>query len=248
LAAGYFAYQGVPVEAFPDLTNNQVVVVVEAPGFAAAEVEQRITYPLETAVMGVPGAEQVRSLSKFGLALITIVFEDSTPIYFARQLITERLTDARERLPVGVNPTLGPVATAVGEIYQYLVEGNGVDAMTAKTVHDWEVRTRLRSVKGVSEINSWGGLTKQFHIIVDPRKLEKYGLSLHQLFQAVANNNANFGGGFIEHHSERHSARTRPCRWRGRSASHRPRLRNGRQSSSAMWPKYKWRRCHGMAR
>ncbi len=207
LVAGYFAYQGVPVEAFPDLTNNQVVVVVEAPGLAAAEVEQRITYPLETAVMGAPGAEQVRSLSKFGLALITIVFEDRTPIYFARQLITERLADARERLPAGVNPMLGPVATAFGEIYQYLVEGNGVDAMTAKTVHDWEVRPRLRSVKGVSEINSWGGLTKQFHIIVDPGKLEKYGLSLHHIFQAVANNNTNFGGGFIEHHSERYTVR-----------------------------------------
>ncbi len=207
MVAGYLSYQGVPVEAFPDLTNNQVVVVVEAPGLAAAEVEQRITYPLETAVMGVPGAEQVRSLSKFGLALITIVFEDNVSVYFARQLITERLAEARERLPAGVNPTLGPVATAFGEIYQYLVEGDNIDTMTTKTVHDWEVRSRLRSVKGVSEVNSWGGLTKQFHIIVDPQKLEKYGLSLHQLFQAIVNNNASFGGGFIEHHSERYTVR-----------------------------------------
>jgi cobalt-zinc-cadmium resistance protein CzcA len=207
LLAGYYAYHSVPVEAFPDLTNNQVVVVAEAPGLAAVEVEQRVTYPIETAVMGVPGAEQVRSLSKSGLALITIVFDDNVPIYFARQLVNERLSAARERLPAGIAPTLGPVATAFGEIYQYLVEGEGVDAMTKKTVHDWEVRSRLRSVKGVSEVNSWGGLTRQFHIIVDPRKLEKYGLSLHQIFQAVANNNASFGGGFIEHHAERYTVR-----------------------------------------
>jgi cobalt-zinc-cadmium resistance protein CzcA len=207
LLVGVLAYRGVSVEAFPDLTNNQVVVVAEAPGLAAVEVEQRVTYPVETAMMGVPGADQVRSLSKFGLALITIVFEDQVPIYFARQLVTERLADARERLPAGITLTLGPVATAFGEIYQYLVEGDGIDAMTAKTVHDWEIRSRLRSVKGVSEINSWGGLTKQFHVIVDPLKLEKYDLSLREVFQAIANNNASFGGGFIEHHSERYTVR-----------------------------------------
>lgn len=207
ILAGILAYRGVSVEAFPDLTNNQVVVVAEAPGLAAVEVEQRVTYPVEIAMMGVPGAEQVRSLSKFGLALITIVFEDQVPIYFARQLVTERLADARERLPAGITLTLGPVATAFGEIYQYLVEGDGVDTMTAKTVHDWEIRNRLRSVKGVSEVNSWGGLTKQFHVIVDPLKLEKYGLSLRQVFEAIANNNASFGGGFIEHHSERYTVR-----------------------------------------
>ena len=207
IVVGILAYRGISVEAFPDLTNNQVVVVADAPGLAALEVELRVTYPVETAMMGVPGAEEVRSLSKFGLALITIVFEDQIPIYFARQLVTERLADARERLPVGITLTLGPVATAFGEIYQYLVEGEGVDAMTAKTVHDWEVRSRLRSVKGVSEINSWGGLTKQFHVIVDPLKLEQYGLSLRQVFEAIANNNASFGGGFIEHHSERYTVR-----------------------------------------
>lgn len=207
MLVGILAYRGISVEAFPDLTNNQVVVVAEAPGLAAVEVEQRVTYPVETAMMGVPGADQVRSLSKFGLALITVVFADQVPIYFARQLVTERLADARERLPAGITLTLGPVATAFGEIYQYLVEGDGVDAMMAKTVHDWEIRSRLRSVKGVSEVNSWGGLTKQFHVIVDPRKLEKYDLSLREVFQAIANNNASFGGGFIEHHSERYTVR-----------------------------------------
>jgi cobalt-zinc-cadmium resistance protein CzcA len=207
IVAGILAYRGLPVEAFPDLAPNQVVVVTEAPGLAALEVEQRVTYPIETAVMGVPGAEQVRSLSKFGLSMVTIVFEDRVPIYFARQLVSERLDDARGRLPAGSEPTLGPVATAFGEIYQYLVEGDTADLMSKKTLHDWEVRSRLRSVKGVSEVNSWGGLTKQFHVIVDPRKLEKYSLTLRQVFHAIADNNASFGGGFIEHRSERYTVR-----------------------------------------
>lgn len=204
---GITAYETIPVEAFPDLTSNQVVIIVEAPGLAAPEVEQRVTYPIETAVMGVPGAEQVRSLSKFGLAMVTVVFEDSVPTYFARQLVTERLNDARSRLPAGVEPTLGPVATAFGEIYQYLVEGEGTDLMTRKTLHDWEIRQRLRSVKGVGEVNSWGGHTRQFQVVVDPRKLEKYGLTLRQVLRAIADNNAAFGGGFIEHRSERYTLR-----------------------------------------
>jgi cobalt-zinc-cadmium resistance protein CzcA len=207
IIAGIIAYRQVPVEAFPDLTNNQVVVVSEAPGLAAVEVEQRVTYPIETALMGVPSAEEVRSLSKFGLSMVTVVFEDHVPIYFARQLVTERLAEARDRLPDGVAPTLGPIATAFGEIYQYLIEGDTADAMTKKTIHDWEIRTRLRSIKGVSEVNSWGGLTKQFHVVVDPYKLDKYGLTLYQVFQAIAENNASFGGGFIEHRSERYTVR-----------------------------------------
>ncbi|MGE5359613.1 MAG: efflux RND transporter permease subunit [Bacteroidales bacterium] len=207
ILTGVVAYRELPVEAFPDLTNNQVQVVTEAPGLATTEVEQRVTYPIETAVMGVPGATEVRSLSKFGLSIVTIIFEDRVPVYFARQLVSERMVDARGRLPIGLEPTLGPVATAFGEIYQYLMESDSADAMTTKTLHDWEVRTRLRSVKGVSEINSWGGLTRQFHVVVDPARLEKYALTLHDVFQAIADNNASFGGGFIEHRSERYTVR-----------------------------------------
>ncbi|MCG6923128.1 MAG: CusA/CzcA family heavy metal efflux RND transporter [Acidobacteria bacterium] len=206
VVTGIVAWREVPVEAFPDLTNNQVVVVTEAPGLAAVEVEQRVTYPIETALMGAPGATEVRSLSKFGLSMITVVFEDRVPVYFARQLVSERLSEARGRIPAGLEPTLGPVATAFGEIYQYLIEGDA-DAMDKKTLHDWEIRPRLRSVKGVSEINSWGGLTKQYHVIVRPRRLERYGLSLHQVVEAVADNNASFGGGFVEHRSERFTVR-----------------------------------------
>ncbi len=207
IGTGIAAYRDLPVEAFPDLTNNQVVVVTTSPGLAAPEVEQRITYAIETALMGTPGAEQVRSISKFGLSIVTVVFADSVPVYFARQLVSERLADVRGRLPMGAEPSLGPVATAFGEIYQYLVEGEAVDPMTAKTVHDWEVRNRLRSVPGVSEVNSWGGLTQQYHVIVDPPRLEKYGLSLGEVVSALARNNASFSGGFIEHRSERVTVR-----------------------------------------
>ncbi|MFN8058968.1 MAG: CusA/CzcA family heavy metal efflux RND transporter [Vicinamibacterales bacterium] len=204
--AGFQAYAALTVEAFPDLTNNQVVVVTEAPGLTTAEVEQRVSYPIETALMGVPGTEQVRSISKFELSIVTVVFNDAVPVYFARQLISERLLEARGRIPDGLAPTLGPVATAFGEIYQYLVEG-AADDMERKTIHDWDVRTRLRSVAGLSEVNSWGGLTRQFHVVVDPRQLERYGLSLRQVFDAIAANNASFSGGFIEHRSERYTVR-----------------------------------------
>ena len=207
IATGIVAYRDLPVEAFPDLTNNQVVVVAEAPGLAATEVEQRVTYPVETALMGAPGAEQVRSISKAGLSIVTIVFEDRVPIYFARQLVNERLADTRSRLPAGIDPVLGPVATAFGEIYQYLVEGAAAESMERKALHDWEIRTRLRSVKGVSEVNSWGGLTQQYHVIVDPHRLDRYGVTLRQVFDALARNNESFSGGFIEHRAERYTVR-----------------------------------------
>ncbi len=207
VGTGIAAYRELPVEAFPDLTNNQVVVVTTSPGLAAPEVEQRITYAIETALMGTPGAEQVRSVSKFGLSIVTVVFADAVPVYFARQLVSERLADVRGRLPMGAEPSLGPVATAFGEIYQYLVEGDTVDPMTAKTLHDWDVRNRLRSVAGVSEVNSWGGLTQQYHVVVDPPRLEKYALSLGDVVSALSRNNASFSGGFIEHRSERVTVR-----------------------------------------
>ncbi|MFN7986114.1 MAG: CusA/CzcA family heavy metal efflux RND transporter [Thermoanaerobaculia bacterium] len=205
--SGLWAWQELPVEAFPDLTNNQAVVVTEAPGLSATEVEQQVTYPIETALMGVPRSQEVRSLSKFGLSIVTVVFDDDVPVYFARQLVTERVNDARGRLPAGTEPTLGPVATAFGEIYQYLIEGDVADPMTKKTLQDWDVRTRLRAVRGVSEINSWGGQTKEFHVLVDPRKLDRFSLSLRKVVTALGENNATFSGGFIEHRSERFTVR-----------------------------------------
>ena len=207
IGTGVVAYQQLPVEAFPDLTNNQVTIVTEAPSLAAPEVEQRVTYPIEIAMMGAPNTEQVRSISKFGLSIVTVIFDDAVPVYFARQLVTERLADARGRLPDGLDPVLGPVATAFGEIYQYLIEGDSQDPMAVKTLHDWDIRTRLRSVRGVSEVNSWGGLTRQYQVIVDPSRLEKYQLTLRQVFGAIAANNTSFSGGYIEHSAERFTVR-----------------------------------------
>jgi cobalt-zinc-cadmium resistance protein CzcA len=206
LLAGFLAFRTLPVEAFPDLTNNQVVVVTEAPALAAPEVEQRVTYPIEVAMMGIPNTEQVRSVSKFGLSIVTVIFDDDVPTYFARQLVSERLAEARSQLPEGSDPVLGPVATAFGEIYQYLVESDG-DSMEAKTIHDWDIRTRLRSVRGVGEVNSWGGLTRQLHVIVNPSRLEAYGLSVRQVYEAIADNNVSFSGGYIEHRGERYTVR-----------------------------------------
>jgi cobalt-zinc-cadmium resistance protein CzcA len=207
VVTGVLAVRDLPVEAFPDLTNNQVVVITEAPSLAAPEVEQRVSYPIETALMGVPNTQEVRSVSKFGLSMVTVVFDDAVPIYLARQLVTERIADVRGRIPDGLQPVLGPVATAFGEIYQYVVTGEGIDAMAAKTAHDWDVRTRLRSVPGVSEVNTWGGQSKQFQVVVDPLRLEQYGLALGDVLRAVADNNQSFSGGFIEHQAERYTVR-----------------------------------------
>src|SRR5690606_1496536 len=204
---GIIAFRDLPIEAFPDLTNNQVVIITEAPNLAAPEAEQRVSYPIETAMMGVPDTEEVRSISKFGLSIVTVVFADAVPVYFARQLVTERLGDVRDRLPDGLQPVLGPVAPAFGEIYRYLVEGGGLDLMAAKTLHDWEIRTRLRSVPGVSEVNSWGGHTRQFQVTVDPVRLEAYGLTVADVLRAVADDNHSFSGGFIEHRDERYTVR-----------------------------------------
>ncbi|MEP7118642.1 MAG: efflux RND transporter permease subunit, partial [Acidobacteriota bacterium] len=204
---GVVAYRDLPIEAFPDLTNNQVTVVTEARGLAAVEVEVRVSYPIETALMGVPGAQEVRSVSKSGLSLVTVVFEDAVSTYMARQLVNERVSEARSRLPEGLAPTLGPVATAFGEIYQYLVQSDTASVMDRKTIHDWDLRTQLRSVKGVSEINSWGGLTREYQVVVDPQRLERFGVTLPEVFAAIAANNTSFSGGFIEHRSERYTVR-----------------------------------------
>ncbi len=196
-----------PIAAFPDLTNNQVVIVTEAPGMASVEVEQLVTFPIESAMMGLPDTLEVRSISKLGLSMVTVVFEDRVNTYFARQVVNERLNDARARLPGGIEPTLGPVATPFGEVYQYTLEGKGYSAMELKTLHEWEVKYQLRAIPGVADINTWGGLTQQYEIQADPAKLRGYGLTLRDLFERVRENNANFSGGFVEHHSEQYTVR-----------------------------------------
>jgi cobalt-zinc-cadmium resistance protein CzcA len=204
---GLYALSTLPIDAFPDLTNNQVNIVTEAPGMAAAEVEQLVTYPIESAMMGIRSTEQVRSISKFGLSIVTIVFDDGVDTYFARQLVNERLQEARTRIPQGLEPTMGPVATAFGEIYQYVIESQNHDAMELKTLHDWDVKPQLRTVPGVNEVNSWGGFIKQYQVLVEPERLLAYNLTLREVYEALAASNANFGGNYIEHGAESYTVR-----------------------------------------
>ena len=204
LGAGGYALYTIPVEAFPDLTNNQVVVVTDAPSLPPTEVEQLVTYPIERAMLGLPNKQEVRSLSKLGLSMVTIVFDDSVPMYFARQLVAERLQQISSTLPRGIQPTLGLPATAFGELYQYTLTGP-MSAMELKDLHEWVIKPQLRTLPGVSEINAWGGQTKQYQIVVDPAVLDQYGLTLHDVAQRVEENNTNFGGGYIEHASEQYT-------------------------------------------
>lgn len=161
---GIFSFKHIPIDAFPDLTNEQVQILTEAPGFSPVETEQLVTIPIETVMNGLPNVQQVRSISKVGLSVVTVVFQDGTDIYFARQLVNERLQSVRSRIPEGLNPELGPVTTGMGEIYQYIVEGYGYSPEELKTLHDWYIRYQLRSIPGVSEVNTWGGFTRKYGI------------------------------------------------------------------------------------
>lgn len=204
---GIFSFQSLPIDAFPDLTNNQVQVLTEAPGMAPLESEQLVTMPIESIMNGLPKVQQIRSISKFGLSAVTVVFEDSVNIYFARQLVNERLQSARSRIPAGLNPELGPVTTGMGEIYQYVLEGAGYTSTELKTLHDWDIKHQLRTVPGVNEVNSWGGFTQEYQVTVYPERLLQYGLTIRDVFKALENNNNNFSGGIIEHGSEQYVVR-----------------------------------------
>lgn len=196
-----------PLEAFPDLTNNQVVVTVDCPGMSPVEVEQLVTFPLETSMMGMPKLQMVRSTSKLELSMVTVIFDDSMDKYLVRQLVAERLNQVQSRMPQGLQPVMGPMSTAFGEVFQYTVQAPNMSLMDKKTLHDWDIRYALLAVPGVSEINSWGGETKQYTIEIDPAALRQYNLTLHDAVTAVANNNANFGGSYIEHAEQQYTIR-----------------------------------------
>jgi cobalt-zinc-cadmium resistance protein CzcA len=204
---GCWVVYTIPVDAFPDLTNNQVVIVTDAPSMAPTEVEQLVTYPIERAMMGMPKQQEVRSLSKLGLSMVTVVFDDNVPTYFARQLINERLQQVATQLPAGIQPVLSPPSTAFGELYQYTLSGGNLSPMELKDVQEWEIKPQLRTVPGVSDVNTWGGETKQYQIKVDPSLLDQYGLTLKDVATRVAENNLNFGGGYIEHAYEQYTLR-----------------------------------------
>ncbi len=206
-AGGLFALQRIPFDAFPDLTGTRVEVITVAPGMAPEDVERLVTYPVESTLMGVPGAQSVRSTSKFGLSLITVPFPDGTNVYFARQLVQQRLSDAKGALPVGIEPTLGPVSTPMGELYQYVLSSDSLSATQLKTLHDYTVRPRLRTVPGVSEVNSWGGLTERIDVTVDPVRLAARRLTVSDINAALARNALAFGGSYLEQGGERYTLR-----------------------------------------
>jgi len=212
---GLYSYLKLPIDAFPDVTNIQVEVVSHADGLSAIEIERNVTYPIETAMRGLPNIEQMRSVTKFGLSIVTIVFKDNVDVYFARQLVFERLAEAREKVPKGVEVTMGPIGTAMGEIYQYTLEGKMPDDPQQKiayltnlrTIQEWIVTPQLKSVAGVNEINSYGGYFKQYQVQVAPEKLLKYGLTVDDVYNAIGSNNENVGGNLLERGTDQYIVR-----------------------------------------
>jgi len=211
IGAGVYSATQLPLDAVPDVTNVQVQILTPAPALSSLEVEQQITFPVEVAMSGLPGITDIRSVSLFGLSAVTVVFTDSTDIYGARQLVMERLAAAREQIPASIGvPEMGPIATGLGEIYQYELRaapGNAYDLKDLRTIQDWSVRRQLLTVPGLTEVNSFGGLVLQYQVRVDSAKLQAYGLTLREVYEAVARNNANVGGGYIEHGSEQYVLR-----------------------------------------
>src|SRR5262245_16643741 len=196
-ALGGMSLRYLDIDAFPDTTPVQVQINTVAAALGPEEVEQRITFPIEQAIGGLPGLEGMRSVSKFGFSQVVVTFKDGTDVYFARQVVTERL--ATVQLPAGLDrPKMGPVATGLGEVLHYVVTGKGDDVTSLRTIHDWVVRPQLKQVKGVAEVNSWGGYVKQYQVKVDPSQLAKYGLTFDAVTAAVRENNQNVGGGVID--------------------------------------------------
>lgn len=200
--AGVWSLMRLRVDAFPDLTDVQVQVLVDAPGLAPVEVERIVAFPIEVALNGLPRVKQIRSVSKYAFTAITVVFEDGVDLYFARNLVNERLQSVRDALPPGAEANLGPLAGATSEIYLYTVEGGGKDITELRTLHDRVVRPQLRTVPGVTEINSFGGEVRQVQVVAQPDRLVRYGLTLHDLVEAVRANNAIAAGGYLEHYDE----------------------------------------------
>lgn len=220
VALGVHSLRTLPIDAVPDVTNVQVQVLTNSPGLAPEEVEKFITFPVETAMSGLPRVEEIRSVSKFGLSVVTVVFEEGSDIYWARQLVGERLVAARESIPAGYGePEMGPISSGLGEIYQFEVRGEPMCAkgaadtdacytpMELRTILDWNVNYQLRSVPGIVEVNSFGGELKTYQVTVDPNRLVAYGLTTGDVLQALAHNNRNVGGGYIAHQGEQYLVR-----------------------------------------
>jgi len=208
---GTWSFGRLPIDATPDITNVQVQINTAAPGYSPLESEQRITYAVETAMAGLPALAQVRSLSRYGLSQVTVVFDDGTDLYFARQQVAERLQQVRSQLPAGLDPQLGPIATGLGEIFMYTVDaapgarkpdGTAYTATDLRTLQDWVIRPQLRTVPGVTEVNTIGGFQRQVHITPDPARLRALGFTLEDVAAAVEANNQNVGAGYIERNGQ----------------------------------------------
>ena len=216
IAVGIYSYQKLPIDAVPDITNTQVQINTQAKGFTALEVEQRITYPIENAMAGIPDLELTRSISRYGLSQVTIVFKDGTDIYWARQQINQRIQEAQSELPAQIAPTMSPVSTGLGEIYQWVLkadpnakkpDGTAYTPMDLREIQDWIVRPQLQRVKGVAEVNSIGGFEKTYVVSPDLNRMQQLNISLEQLQQALAQNNENRGAGYIEDNGQQLTVR-----------------------------------------
>ncbi|EDZ67573.1 hypothetical protein NOC27_900 [Nitrosococcus oceani AFC27] len=208
---GIYNFQRLSIDAVPDITNIQVQINTAAPGYSPLETEQLITFPVELAMLGAPRLQETRSISKYGLSQVTVIFEEGTDIYFARQQINERIQQAKGQLPSGIEPRMGPIATGLGEIVLWTMEaepgarqpdGSPVTSTYLRTLLDWVIRPQLLTLPGVTEVNSIGGYKKQYHVTPSPEKLIAYGLSFRDVMTALAENNQMKGAGYIEHHGE----------------------------------------------
>jgi cobalt-zinc-cadmium resistance protein CzcA len=210
-ALGIYNYQKLPIDAVPDITNVQVQINTAAPGYSPLETEQRVTFPIETVMSGLPHLQQTRSLSRYGLSQVTVIFKDGTDIYFARQMVNERIQEAKGKLPAGVTPAMGPISSGLGEIYLWTMEakdgakkadGSAYTATDLREIQDWIIKPQLRNVSGVTEINSIGGFAKEYQVAPVPEKLASYGLTLQDIVTALDRNNSNVGAGYIEKRGE----------------------------------------------
>ncbi|ALQ50217.1 efflux RND transporter permease subunit [Nitrosomonas ureae] len=215
-AFGVYNYLKLPIDAVPDITNVQVQINTTAPGYSPLEAEQRITFPIEMAMAGLPNLEYTRSLSRYGLSQVTVIFKDGTDIYLVRQLVSQRIQEARSRLPTGIVPTMGPISTGLGEIFMWTVDaeknarkpdGTPYTATDLREIEDWIIKPRIRMVEGITEVNSIGGYVKQFHVTPYPEKLISFGLTLQDLVLALERNNLNVGAGYIEKSGEQYLVR-----------------------------------------
>lgn len=216
IGAGIYSMTQVPIDAVPDITNNQVQVITQSPNLGTEDIEQFVTYPVEVAMSNLPDVKEIRSVSRFGLSVVTVVFDDDMGTYLPRQLVSEKLTEVREQIPEGFGqPSIGPISTGLGEIYQYTLEveegyQDDYSATELRTIQDWIVRRQMAMVPGVVEVNAFGGNKKQYEVAVDPDELRAIGITISDVFQTLESNNQNTGGAYIERN---HQANF--IRWRG---------------------------------